>query len=193
MFAQAFRHITAPVDQWQLSALRDVVLCGLVAFVLLIVGVGQCIIFVVFLFLIALLCVCVWLLMLTPTVRAQVLDRMRDVMRAFWRKCMDESFGGDCEKQTLGGSKLTTNQPKYSGIKSWCRRKRGGGEAANDQTCVEASPPQDVANDSGATVHNHCNKAKVVTATGSVDDGKEFDIGVLSKEFTRLFELNQES
>lgn len=95
LIKQAFDYIVAPLDEYHMCALRNAVLCGILAFVLIIVGVNQLIMFVIYIFVITVICFSVWLYSLTPTIRSQVLDRIKDVAKAFWRNCVDESFGSE--------------------------------------------------------------------------------------------------
>lgn len=93
VFQNAFDHILAPVDDYQIQALRNATLCGVLAFAFLIVGVNQLITLLVYLFVIAFACVTAWLYSLVPDVRSQVLGRICDVVKTFWRRCVNESFG----------------------------------------------------------------------------------------------------
>lgn len=88
----ALDHILQPVDEYQMQSLRNAALCGIMAFAFIIVGVKQLLALLVYLFAIAFICVSAWLYLLTPDVRREVLDRIRDVIRAFWRKCVDDTF-----------------------------------------------------------------------------------------------------
>lgn len=103
IFENAFDHVLAPVDEFQMQALRNAALCGVLAFAFIIVGVNQLLTLLIYFFAIAFACVAAWLYSLTPNVRDQVLGRIRDVIRAFWRKCVDESFtDGPIERTNAG-------------------------------------------------------------------------------------------
>lgn len=92
-FQRVFDHVLAPVDEYQIQALRNAVLCGIIAFAFAIVGVSQLLCLLGYLFVVALTCVFAWLYSLTPDTRGQVFERIKDVIRGFWRKCVDETFG----------------------------------------------------------------------------------------------------
>lgn len=92
IFQNAFDHVLAPVDEYQMQALRNAVLCGVMAFAFIIVGVNHLLTLLAYLFAVAFACVTAWLYSLSPDVRRQVLARIRDVVRMFWRKCVDETF-----------------------------------------------------------------------------------------------------
>ncbi|KAG8323933.1 hypothetical protein J6590_104047 [Homalodisca vitripennis] len=108
VFENAFDHIIAPVDGYHLCALRNAAICGVLAFAFLIVGVKQLVTLVVYMFAIAAICVSAWLYSLPNELSCQVMSRIRDVVVAFWRKCVDESFGDIV-------SKGSTCKNKYRG------------------------------------------------------------------------------
>lgn len=95
IFQDAFDHVLAPVDEYQMQALRNAALCGIIAFAFIIVGVNQLLSLLAYLFAVAFVCVTAWLYTLTSETRNQIFGRVRDVIAVFWRKCVDEAFDGD--------------------------------------------------------------------------------------------------
>lgn len=93
----ALDHIIVPVDEYQLYALRNLVFCGFLTFVVFIVGLGQFMIFAGYMLAIALVSIGAWFYTLGEEVRRQVMQRVGDVVTMFWRACVDESFGDMAE------------------------------------------------------------------------------------------------
>lgn len=164
MFKQAFDHITAPMDEYHIAVLRNLSLCAVLTFVFVIVGINQMIMFAIYLLLIALAYAFVWFYTLEPKVRGQVLGHLRDVAIAFWRMCVEDSFG-----------KKTNNKPSTS--------------SQTDKTKEDGWMTDSV----GSTKENR-ESVKTTSETDTlsmkVDELKH--IRDLSKEFSTMFQLNSQ-
>lgn len=107
LLKHAIDHIVVPVDEYQLHALRNAVVCGVLTFVIVVVGLSQFLLFAVYLLAIALACITAWMYTLKPDVRKQVMGRVRYVATAFWRNCVDESFGAETDREGVDGTRDT--------------------------------------------------------------------------------------
>lgn len=181
----AFDHIFAAVDEYHMCALRNAAICGVLAFAFLIVGVNQLITLVIYMFVIAIVCVSIWLYSLGPETRAQVVSRVKDVARAFWRKCVDDSFGERSVNETAQ-FKYSNTPGRTDAPARKRRRLRRDGRVTFSDSEIQADR---IANRCENRVVSKA-KREVVLVPKSLDDAR--DIDELSKEFTSLFQLNSD-
>lgn len=169
MFKQAFDHITAPMDEYHIAVLRNLSLCAVLTFVFVIVGVNQMIMFAIYLLLIALAYAFVWFYTLEPKVRGQVLGHLRDVAIAFWRMCVEDSFGKKTNSKPSTSSQ-TADKTK-GGLKNDKTNSFTDTKVENRESVKATSKPAD-------------------TLLEKADELKH--IRDLSKEFSTMFQLNRE-
>lgn len=162
IFQDAFDHVLAPVDEYQMQALRNAALCGIIAFAFIIVGVNQLLSLFAYLFSVAFVCVTAWLYTLTSETRNQIFGRIRDVITVFWRKCVDEAFDGDIPSDSVNA---TRRRRQY-----YARDNDTGDDDGFTNTRVK--PPSVMTSD----VDQHVD-----------DESRRIDL--LAKDFTGLFSI----
>lgn len=181
MLQHAFDHIFAPVDEYNMWVLRKAVLCGVLAFALIIVGINQMITLVVYILAIGLVCVFTWLYSLSPDIRTQVVRRVRDVLKAFWCKCVDDSFGQD-----NGMTKQNLERHERHATKNECNvatHSDCDGERAVLSTRLGSDGDSAIPSHETGNVHTGSSKSSTGSVSSQVDE--------LSKDFTNLFAFDK--
>lgn len=163
IFQNAFDHVLAPVDEYQLQALRNAALCGIIAFAFVIIGVNQLLTLLAYMFAVAFVCVVAWLYSLPPDTRGQVLERIRDVVRAFWRKCVDDTFSE---------SPFEAKDPGRHARSAFTRREHDRGADTSD-TIATGKPDR-----------------KMDPTAGPEDESRRIDL--LANDFTGLFDVEND-
>lgn len=94
------QYIVQPIHDQDIVVLRNAFICGIVAFVLFIVGLKPLLVLLAYLFVMAAVIVAAWLYTLGEEARRNVFERIGEVCRTFVRRCVDEAMD---ERDTVSG------------------------------------------------------------------------------------------
>lgn len=90
MISDTLNYILNPINESDIKILRNVVLCGIVAFAILIIGVKYLITLVFYMMIVTVVIVVAWLYTLNEHTRTDLVNRTLEVCRTFVRKCISD-------------------------------------------------------------------------------------------------------
>lgn len=101
MFSDMFNYIIKPARESDIKVLRNAFICGIIAFVLFVVGLKYLLVLIMYLFITTTIVVVTWLYTLPRESRNEIISRIKDVFCTFMRTCIEEVVQDDKNKQNV--------------------------------------------------------------------------------------------
>lgn len=96
-----FDYIIKPARESDIRVLRNAFICGIIAFVLFVVGLKYLLVLIMYLFITTTIVVVTWLYTLPQESRNEIISRIKDVFCTFMRTCIEEVVQDDKEKKNV--------------------------------------------------------------------------------------------
>lgn len=101
MLSDMFNYIIKPARESDIRVLRNAFICGIIAFVLFVVGLKYLLVLIMYLFITTTIVVLTWLYTLPQESRNEIISRIKDVFCTFMRTCIEEVVQDDKKKKNV--------------------------------------------------------------------------------------------
>lgn len=101
MLSDMFNYIIKPARESDIRVLRNAFICGIIAFVLFVVGLKYLLVLIMYLFITTTIVVVTWLYTLPQESRNEIISRIKDVFCTFMRTCIEEVVQDDKKKRNV--------------------------------------------------------------------------------------------
>lgn len=101
MLSDMFNYIIKPAGESDIKVLRNAFICGIIAFVLFVVGLKYLLVLIMYLFITTTIVVVTWLYTLAQESRNEIISRIKDVFCTFMRTCIEEVVQDDKKKKNV--------------------------------------------------------------------------------------------
>lgn len=101
MLSDMFNYIIKPARESDITVLRNAFICGIIAFVLFVVGLKYLLVLIMYLFITTTIVVVTWLYTLPQESRNEIISRIKDVFCTFTRTCIEEVVQDDKYKKNV--------------------------------------------------------------------------------------------
>lgn len=101
MLSDMFNYIIKPARESDIRVLRNAFICGIIAFVLFVVGLKYLLVLIMYLFITTTIVVVTWLYTLPQEARNEIISRIKDVFCTFMRTCIEEVVQDDKKKKNV--------------------------------------------------------------------------------------------
>lgn len=146
VLGNTLEYISQPLETVDIAVLRNAVVCGITALVMVMVGLSKLLLLVFYLLVVGIITVIAWLYSLECTKRSAVIERVKEVFCSLLQACVDQ-----VAKEPVKSKLDSTTMGENEGVRNEVSGARSGGAPTSvirsDGDLESRAPPSEGAVD----------------------------------------------